>query len=145
MPHIDKNSYYGIPHADISLTSPSPKTDYSDYAEVKCDDLKTQTWKNVEKANEIIEKIEQAKQNVDTSKVFPGIHDGVNHPSHYTQNGIECIEAIKASMSLQEFKGMLKGNAIKYLWRYEHKGKPAEDLKKAIWYIERLIQEIESE
>lgn len=68
--------------------------------------------------------------------------DNVNHPPHYTQGGIECIEAIKASMSHDAFIGYLKGNVLKYLWRYESKGKPVEDLKKAGWYMDRLVQEI---
>ena len=65
----------------------------------------------------------------------------VNHPYHYTQGGIECIEAIKASMSLAEFRGYLKGNVQKYLWRYRLKN-GVEDLKKASWYLNRLIKEI---
>ena len=69
-------------------------------------------------------------------------NDVVNHPSHYTQGGIECIEAIKASMSQEAFNGYLKGNAMKYLWRYKNKRKPVEDLKKAQWYINRLISEV---
>jgi hypothetical protein len=56
---------------------------------------------------------------------------------HYNTGSVECIEAIKASMSDTEFKGYLKGNAMKYLWRYDYKGKPVEDLKKAQWYLAR--------
>jgi hypothetical protein len=63
--------------------------------------------------------------------------DFVNHPPHY-QGSIECIEAIEASMSPEAFKGALKANVMKYVWRYETKG-GAEDLKKAKWYLERLI------
>lgn len=70
--------------------------------------------------------------------------DPVNHPSHYTQNGIECIEAIEASMTAAEFKGFLKGNALKYIWRYAQKN-GAEDLKKAQWYLDRLIMICDSE
>ena len=64
----------------------------------------------------------------------------VNSPKHYTNTdgGIECIEAIEASMSMEEFKGFLKGNVQKYIWRYAQKN-GAEDLKKAKWYLERLI------
>lgn len=65
--------------------------------------------------------------------------DVVNHPSHYASGGIECIDAIKESMSEIAFKGYLKGNIQKYLWRYEMKGKPAEDLQKAQWYLARLL------
>jgi len=68
--------------------------------------------------------------------------DIVNKPDHYNKGAIEAIEAIKASMPEHEFKGYLKGNALKYLWRYDYKGKPVEDLRKCKWYIERLIKEI---
>ena len=68
--------------------------------------------------------------------------DVVNSPEHYRQGGIEAIDAIKASMTREEFKGYLKGNAQKYLWRYRHKGKPAEDLRKAKWYLDRLLVEL---
>ena len=64
--------------------------------------------------------------------------DEVNSPSHYNQYGIECIEAIKASMSDDEYLGYLKGNAQKYLWRYRYKGKPVTDLDKAEWYLKKL-------
>jgi len=68
------------------------------------------------------------------------MHDPVNSPSHYVDSsgGIECIEAIEASMTLEEFKGFLKGNVQKYVWRYDKK-KGIEDLKKARWYLDRLI------
>lgn len=69
--------------------------------------------------------------------------DPVNAPQHYNTGSVECIEAIKASMSDTEFEGYLKGNAMKYLWRYGYKGKPVEDLKKAQWYLARLTEEIE--
>ena len=62
----------------------------------------------------------------------------VDHPSHYNTGKIECIDAIEASMSPEQFKGFLKGQVVKYIWRYEHKGAPAEDLRKAEWYLERL-------
>lgn len=66
-------------------------------------------------------------------------NDPVNHPSHYTQGDIECIDAIEASMTFDAFCGYLKGNVQKYLWRYESKGKLIEDLEKAQWYISKLI------
>ena len=67
-------------------------------------------------------------------------HDPVNSPSHYDSGGIECIDAIKASMSHEEFLGYLKGNVQKYMWRYEKKVNPSEDLKKARWYLDKLIE-----
>lgn len=69
--------------------------------------------------------------------------DMVSNPSHYADSAIECIDAIAASMSSEAFLGYLKGNVQKYVWRYEKKAKPAEDLKKARWYLDRLISELE--
>lgn len=70
-------------------------------------------------------------------------HDSVSRPAHYASGGVECIEAIKASMSREAFLGYLKGNVQKYMWRYEKKANPPEDLKKARWYLDRLIAEQE--
>jgi len=67
--------------------------------------------------------------------------DNVNHPPHYNQGGIECLEAIKAALG-DGFVAYLRGNVIKYLWRCEHKG-GIEDLRKAAWYLDRAIKEME--
>jgi len=64
--------------------------------------------------------------------------DMVGAPRHYNTGNIECIEAIEESMSSVAFKGYLKGNCMKYLWRYDYKGKQVEDLQKAAWYLQRL-------
>jgi len=64
--------------------------------------------------------------------------DTVNHPSHYTDGGIECIEAIEAALTIEEFRGYCKANCMKYIWRERHKG-GTESLKKARWYLDRLI------
>ena len=69
--------------------------------------------------------------------------DMVNHPAHYTQGGIECIDALKAAtVSKTGIEAVCTANAIKYLWRYEEKN-GIEDVKKARWYIDRLIKELE--
>jgi hypothetical protein len=65
--------------------------------------------------------------------------DNVNHPSHYTEGGIECIEAIEAQLTPEEYKGYLKGNVAKYIWREKHKG-GIESLEKAQWYLNKLVQ-----
>lgn len=70
-------------------------------------------------------------------------NDAVNSPSHYNQGGIEAIEGIEASMAPEAYAGYLKGSVMKYLWRYEKKAKPIEDLKKARWFLDRLIETIE--
>jgi hypothetical protein len=65
--------------------------------------------------------------------------DPVNHPLHYTQgDGIECIEAIQAALTPEEFRGYCKGNVLKYVWREKHKGS-TESLQKAVWYLLRLV------
>ena len=64
--------------------------------------------------------------------------DAVNAPRHYCRGGVECIEAIKASMSPEAYKGYLKGNCMKYLWRYDSKG-GVQDLRKAEVYLGWLI------
>ena len=69
--------------------------------------------------------------------------DVVNSPPHYKTGGIEAIEGIEASMGPEAYAGYLKGNIMKYMWRYERKGKPVEDLKKARWYLGRLIAALE--
>ena len=65
--------------------------------------------------------------------------DQVNHPSHYVDGGIECIEAIEAELTADEFRGYMKGNIAKYIWRERMKG-GVQSLKKAQWYLDRLIQ-----
>ena len=66
--------------------------------------------------------------------------DFINHPPHYqSAAGIECIQAIEAALTPEEFEGYLKGNALKYLWRAGKKGEKSADHQKANWYISRLI------
>ena len=71
--------------------------------------------------------------------------DVVNNPEHYNTGNIECIEAIEESMSSVAFKGYLKGNCMKYLWRYDYKGKQVEDLQKAGWYLNKLTAMVTEE
>ena len=69
-------------------------------------------------------------------------NDAVQHPSHYTHGGIECIEAIRASMTADGFCDYCKGNIIKYIWRWRDKG-GVEDLRKASVYLNWLINAAE--
>lgn len=66
---------------------------------------------------------------------FTRADDPVNHPKHYTSHpsGVECID-------VTEHMGFNLGNAMKYIWRADEKGKAIEDLEKAAWYINREIQ-----
>lgn len=71
--------------------------------------------------------------------------DMVNSPEHYKTGEIECIAAIEAAMSEEEFAGYLRGSVIKYLWRYDKKHRDdlalaRRDLEKAQWFLHRLMQ-----
>jgi|TARA_R110000787_G_scaffold87026_2_gene185540 hypothetical protein len=65
--------------------------------------------------------------------------DMVNSPAHYNFAGIECVDAIRAVTGPEGFQSYLQGNILKYLWRYKYKN-GVEDLKKAHWYLNRLIE-----
>jgi|TARA_R110000824_G_scaffold331772_1_gene518394 hypothetical protein len=107
----------------------------------KINDITTDEWNSLE---------EQSKQK-DLPGLSSNLHDytfiteskprtdNVNAPFHYNAGKIECIEGIEASMSSEAFKGYLKGNCQKYLWRFDYKGKAKEDLQKASWYLNKLI------
>jgi len=69
--------------------------------------------------------------------------DLVNSPPHYNQAGVECIEAIKAATD-DGYEYYLQGNIIKYLWRYRYKN-GIQDLEKAQWYLNKLIETLEEE
>ena len=69
------------------------------------------------------------------------MNDPIN-PKHYKRDGIECIEAVKAAL-VDGFPDYLRGNVIKYLWRYKERN-GVEDLRKAQWYLNRLIHETEA-
>jgi hypothetical protein len=97
---------------------------YEDYMKRKLKELEMKSqWKDVE-----WEKEEQASLQSDM----------VNHPPHYNQQGIECIEAIHAATG-EGFEYYLQGNIMKYLWRYRYKN-GNEDLNKARWYLDKLIE-----
>ena len=70
--------------------------------------------------------------------------DNVNHPNHYTYGGLELIDVWEATLSEEALRGLYKGNVMKYLWRYERKN-GLEDLKKARFYLERLIERLQKE
>jgi hypothetical protein len=66
------------------------------------------------------------------------VKDAIN-PDHYKIGGIEAIDYVQAKLSPEEYRGYLRGNALKYLSRAGHKDDAAQDYKKALWFIERLI------
>jgi len=71
--------------------------------------------------------------------------DMVNHPPHYTQGGVECIDAIRAAtVGRDAYEGYLTGQIMKYIWRYPLKN-GLEDVKKAEFYLRRLIEKLEED
>ena len=64
----------------------------------------------------------------------------VEHPQHYNQGNIECIDAMLAAFGITEVIAFCKLNAFKYIWRAEDKLNTLEDLKKAAWYIDKTIE-----
>lgn len=72
------------------------------------------------------------------------MNDNINHPSHYTQGGIETVDYIKAKLTKEQFEGYCIGNVFKYVSRYRYKG-GVEDLKKARWYLEKAIKKREGD
>lgn len=97
--------------------------------------------------------IQHAMDNIKRAEVVNGAYwsdpqedevpqDNVNNPKHYGQGDIECIDYIKDFLTYDEYVGYLRGNIAKYLHRWRFKN-GLEDLKKAQWYLSRLIQEVE--
>lgn len=71
------------------------------------------------------------------------MNDPVNHPNHYMSDNseIECIDAIQASLTKEQFIGFCKGNAMKYIWRAgKKKGSEDTDMRKAEWYCKKAYE-----
>lgn len=71
----------------------------------------------------------------------------VDHPTHYCQGSIECIDALNAMVEgwSDPVSAVLAWQAVKYIWRHPFKGKPVEDIKKAKFYLEQLVNQYERE
>lgn len=83
---------------------------------------------------------EEEEDNAPNDHPLFGDQNMVDNPPHYNNGSVECIEAIEAMLTKDEYIGYLRGNALKYMWRFRYKKKPFEDLRKARWYEERLIK-----
>lgn len=71
------------------------------------------------------------------------LKDNVNHPAHYTAGKVECIDALEAATDgLNGIEAVCTANAVKYLWRWKRKN-GREDLEKARWYIDHLLDHLE--
>jgi hypothetical protein len=109
--------------------------------EVEKQEVTIRTEKSVlpwDQITEILDKHMEKKEETNNEKTIFHAFDIVDRPRHYASGNIECIDAIEAQLSNEEFRGYLKGNIIKYLWREKHKG-GVESLKKAQWYLNKLL------
>jgi len=70
--------------------------------------------------------------------------DAVERPAHYNHTKIECIDVIRDTLGPEGFSSYCHGNMIKYTHRHKYKDKPLEDLKKASWYLNKMIEELET-
>jgi hypothetical protein len=86
---------------------------------------------------------QSTKNKVSIDNVTPKEWDSVNKPAHYNSGDIECIDGLEAMLTKEEFIGYLRGNSFKYRWRYPDKN-GMEDLRKAAWYEERLLNTLEN-
>jgi hypothetical protein len=73
----------------------------------------------------------------------PEVVDLVNHPPHYNQGSIECIDAMEAMLGREAFIAYLRGTVFRYNWRLLHKDNPVQDAQKMAWYQDRLIKTLE--
>jgi hypothetical protein len=115
---------------------------------VGTNEIQHSIWKPVPYINKELEQLKDDWDAVESHKLPSNIYaetgnpkevrDDINRPAHYTQSGIECIEAIESALSPEEYRGFLKGQVLKYLWRANHKGSEIEDHLKAGWYLDRL-------
>jgi hypothetical protein len=69
--------------------------------------------------------------------------DAVDHPAHYNQGGIECIDAIESALGRDGFVAFLRGQVLKYQWRLGRKDASAQDAAKAHWYSDRLVKTLQ--
>jgi hypothetical protein len=128
----------------------------------RLNDATPEDWNRVRKAHPAIERANSKAAAIFNKRIDPAMQeahdilieegctldlewgeDVVNKPLHYNSGGVECIEAIEASMELEAFQGYLKGNILKYIWRMSYKGKALEDCKKSQWYLNKLISTLE--
>lgn len=88
--------------------------------------------------HEDLEEEEEEDDMPNEHPLFSETYNSVNRPKHYNSGSIECIEGIEGMLTPEEYRGYLRGNVVKYVWRHSYKGQPVVDLRKARWYLERL-------
>lgn len=116
---------------------PSTTCDFGEWSDDKLANAYEQVHKNGEA------RLDGSHLKNEEVKIADNVPDVVSHPKHYTQGGIECIDALKAAtVGKRGIEAVCVANIIKYCWRYEEKN-GIEDIRKAKFYIERLLKELE--
>ena len=96
------------------------------------------------KSEQACDDVAEADDEADLNECIGQDVDVINHPSHYTKGRIECIDAIdSATTGKSGIEAVCVANVIRCLWRYEEKG-GLESVRKAQWYLNKLISELES-
>ena len=121
-----------------SITEATP--DEWDEVARKWEDRQRQTDSDL--YGEIRKRFKGEKGTVYKPKNYNKQYNNVNSPAHYNQGQTECIDAIEAMLSKEEYIGYLRGNSMKYRWRFRYKN-GFEDLSKAQWYEQRLVKFME--
>ena len=86
--------------------------------------------------------LKKVEPTIDVNSLDDFLEDIVNHPNHYKSegvSGIECIDAIQAALTVEEFQGFCKGNNIKYTWRANRKQDIRTNIEKAVWYLNKFL------
>lgn len=131
---------------------------YNFFAQKRDEQDPTIAWNLYEELLEINEKLDEKPFTANETRQLFGCppisgDTAVEHPSHYTSGGIECIDAMKAMLAGYEqakivtkfYWHFLSGQVLKYLWRWPLKERPLQDLKKARWYLDRLIDDVKNQ
>ena len=122
---------FGCPH-DYGYENDAPEG--CDYNTITCE----KCWSREYNPN-WMDEVSNEVDKVDANTSNETIYDPVNNPSHYTQGGIECIDAMISTFGKEAVRHFCLCNAFKYVWRTEHKN-GAEDCKKAIWYLTKALE-----
>ena len=108
------------------------------------DDATPEEWNSLRYAKGKIQKDDAVNEHPRFAEAaMKDRYDIVNNPVHYNTGNIECIDAMEAMLSKEEFIGYLRGNSFKYRWRMRHKGRAIQDLQKSQWYENKLLSIIE--
>jgi hypothetical protein len=137
---LDENNQYRI---DFWFTRKKlPQDAIKEVVKIKQQDVVNAEFKEKDEPLEIPLAAEITEEEIEElfgEEVIKEVEDKVNHPKHYTHSKFETIDVIREWGGKDQYDGFCWGNVIKYCSRYKHKN-GLEDLKKAKWYLEKLIE-----